>query len=77
MREVGDLIGTRGEAKTEQVHRIDHTGFSRPRFILSKTWGRKDDVGSDAIVGTTCQRGKRKRGVPVRERGRDGPWAVF
>jgi hypothetical protein len=70
----GGLYRHVGERKSERNRRIDRARFSRPRLILSETWGRKDDVGSDAIVGPMCQREKRRErrtGSGEREK-----WAV-
>jgi hypothetical protein len=60
VRAEGGLYRCVGERKSERKRPIDRTRFSRPRLILSETWGRKDDTGSDAIVGPTCQREKRR-----------------
>jgi hypothetical protein len=45
-------------------------------LVLSETWGRKDDAGSDVIMGPTCQRGKKEGGVPIREEGEVGRGSV-
>jgi hypothetical protein len=41
MRERGDLIGARGEAKMEQDCRIDHARLSQPRFDPLRNLGKK------------------------------------
>jgi hypothetical protein len=39
--ERGDLIGARGEAKTEQNRRIDHARLSRSQFDPLQNLGKK------------------------------------
>jgi hypothetical protein len=41
-------------------------------LVLSKTWGRKDDAGSDVIARPTCLRGKKEGGVPIWKEGEVG-----
>jgi hypothetical protein len=41
-------------------------------LVLSETWGRKDDVGSDVVARPTCQRGKKDGGLPIQKEGEVG-----
>jgi hypothetical protein len=83
VRAEGGLYRLLGERKLERNHRIDRARFSRPWLILSETWGRKDDAGSDAIMGPTCQWEKireRRTGLGEREKWAMGclrSWARF
>jgi hypothetical protein len=76
VRERGDLIGARRETNSEQNRRINSRDFRCVGLILSETWGRRLASMLASSIGPTCQSGKEKEGVPVRDGGENGPRAA-